>query len=75
VPADSGVLVISSQRVVLLGAKKTVELPYAKLVNLTLFSDGVQFHESNRQTAPLFLVSAPDVAAAFIHAAAQRLIV
>jgi len=42
-------------------------------VNLTLFSDGVQFHESNRQTAPVFLVSAPDVAAAFIHAAAQRL--
>ncbi len=73
VPADSGVLVISSQRAVFLGAKKTVELPYAKLVNLTLFSDGVEFHESNRQTAPVFLVSAPDVAAAFIHSAAQGL--
>ena len=73
VPTDAGVLVISSQRAVFLGAKKTIELPYAKLVNLTLFSDGVQFHESNRQTAPVFLVSAPDVAAAFIHAAAQRL--
>ncbi len=73
VPADTGVLVISSQRAVFLGTKKTVELPYAKLVNLTLFSDGVQFHESNRQAAPVFLVSAPDVAAAFIHAAAQRL--
>src|SRR6478672_7279737 len=55
VPADTGVLVISSQRAVFLGTKKTVELPYAKLVNLTLFSDGVQFHESNRQTAPVFL--------------------
>jgi len=73
VPTDAGVLVISTQRAVFLGAKKTIELPYAKLVNLTLFSDGVQFHESNRQTAPVFLVSAPDVAAAFIHAAAQRL--
>jgi hypothetical protein len=38
-----------------------------------VFSDGVQFHESNRQTAPVFLVPASDVAAAFVHAAAQRL--
>jgi hypothetical protein len=71
--ADTGVLVVSSQRAVFLGTKKTIELPYAKLVNLTLFSDGVQFHESNRQTAPVFVVPTPDVAAAFIHAAAQRL--
>jgi hypothetical protein len=73
VPADTGVLVISSQRAVFLGRKKTIELPLAKLVNLTLFSDGVQFHQSNRQTAPVFVVAAPDVAAAFVHAAAQRL--
>ncbi len=73
VPADTGVLVISSQRAVFLGTKKTIELPFSKLVSLTLFTDGVQFHQSNRQTAPVFLVAAPDVAAAFIHAAAQRM--
>jgi hypothetical protein len=73
VPADSGLLVISSHRVVFLGAKKTLELPYAKLVSLTQFTDGVQFHQSNRQTAPTFLVAPPDVATAIIHAAAQRL--
>jgi hypothetical protein len=72
-PADNGMLVVSSQRAVFLGAKKTLELPYAKLASLTLFTDGVQFHQSNRQTAPVFVVTPPDVVAAFIHAAAQRL--
>jgi hypothetical protein len=74
VPADDGLLVVSSQRAVFIGNKKTIELPYSKLVNLTVFSDGVQFHESNRQTAPVFLVPASDVVSAFVHAAAQRLI-
>lgn len=73
VPADDGFLVISSQRAVFIGNKKTIELPYSKLVNLTVFSDGVQFHESNRQAAPVFLVSASDVVSALVHAAAQRL--
>jgi endogenous inhibitor of DNA gyrase (YacG/DUF329 family) len=73
VPTDNGYLVISSQRAVFLGNKKTLDLPYAKLENLTVFSDGVQFHQSNRQTAPVFVVSIPDVVAAYIHTAAQRL--
>ncbi len=73
IPADTGYLVISSQRAVFLGDKKTLDLPYSKLENLAVFSDGVQFHEANRQAAPLFVVPTPDVVAAFIHAAAQRL--
>lgn len=73
VPADEGYLVITSRRAVFLGNKKTVDLPYSKLENLTVFSDGVQFHESNRQTAPVFVVPGSDVVAAFVHAAAQRL--
>lgn len=73
VPADDGILVLSSQRAVFIGNQKTIELPYAKLVNLTVFSDGVQFHVSNRQTAPVFVVPASDVVAAFVHTAAQRL--
>jgi hypothetical protein len=73
VPADTGVLSISSERAVFLGAKKTIELPYAKLASLTLFTDGVQFHQSNRQTAPVFVVASSDVVAAFVHSAAQRL--
>jgi hypothetical protein len=73
VPADEGYLVVSSQRAVFLGSKKTLDLPYSKLENLTLFSDGVQFHQANRQTAPVFVVPAPDVVAAFVHAAAQKM--
>lgn len=73
IPADSGYLVISSQRAVFLGEKKTLDLPYAKLESLTLFSDGVQFHQSNRQTAPVFVIPMPDVISAFVHSAAQRL--
>jgi hypothetical protein len=49
-----------------------MDLPFAKLVNLTVFSDRLQFHESNRQ-APVFLVPAADVVAAFVYVAAQRL--
>jgi len=73
VPADNGYLVISSQRAVFLGSKKTLDLPYSKLESLAVFSDGVQFHQSNRQTAPVFLVPTSDVVAAYIHTAAQRL--
>jgi hypothetical protein len=73
VPADSGYLVISSTRAVFIGGKKTLDLPYSKLESLTLFSDGVQFHQSNRQTAPVFTTSMPDVISAFVHSAAQRL--
>jgi transcription initiation factor TFIIIB Brf1 subunit/transcription initiation factor TFIIB len=72
IPADAGLLVISSHRAVFLGGKKTLDLPYTKLVSLTLFTDGVQFHQSNRQGAPVFVTSMPDVVSAFVHAAAQR---
>jgi hypothetical protein len=73
IPADSGYLVISSQRAVFLGDKKTLDLPFSKLESLTLFTDGIQFHQSNRQTAPVFTTSTPDVISAFIHSAAQKL--
>ena len=33
-----------------------MEMPLSKLVNITLFTDGVQLHMSNRVNAPLFLV-------------------
>ena len=54
--ADQGVLSVSSKRVVFLGSRKTMEMPLSKLVNITLFTDGVQLHMSNRVNAPLFLV-------------------
>jgi hypothetical protein len=55
--ADSGILAITNKRAVYAGSRKTVEMPYSKLVNLTVFSDGIQFHLSNRVNAPLFIIN------------------
>lgn len=69
---DAGTLSISSKRAVFIGGKKTVEMPYAKLISLNVFADGIQFHQSNRQTAPLFRVENGEAVAAVVNAAAHR---
>jgi hypothetical protein len=71
---DSGVLSVSSSRVVFLGEKKMMEFLYAKLVGLEVFNDGVRLQVSNRQTVSLIRM-APGmgpVIAATINAAMQR---
>jgi hypothetical protein len=68
--ADTGPLVVSSIRSVFLGARKTMEMPHAKLLGLDVFTDGVRFHLSNRQNAPLFQVPNGEVVAAIVNAAA-----
>ena len=72
--ADSGILAVTSHRVVYMG-NKTIELLYAKLLNIDVFSDGIRFHVSNRQNAPLFKVEEGrgDVVAATVNAAMQQL--
>jgi hypothetical protein len=69
--ADAGTLVISSVRAVFIGGKSTIEMPYAKLVGVQVFTDGIRFNLSNRQKAPLFKLPSGDVVAAFIHIAMQ----
>ncbi len=71
---DTGVLTITSQRAVYTGARKTIEMPYTKLVTLNVFDDGVRFHLSNRKNAPLFQVKdgLGHVVAAVVNAAAQQ---
>lgn len=71
--ADQGTLTITSQRAVYQGLRKTVETPFTKLVGVNVFNDGIQFHASNRQTAPLFKVPDGYVVAAVVNAAWQRL--
>jgi hypothetical protein len=70
---DSGILTITSQRAVYTGARKTIEMPYTKLVTLNVFDDGVRFHLSNRKNAPLFQMKSGlgHVVAAVVNAAAQ----
>jgi len=70
---DQGTLVVTSARTVYLGAAKTQEFSYAKLVGLDVFTDGVRLHVSNRQTASLFRVPNGETVAAMIHAAMRRI--
>ena len=67
--SDSGTLVITSQRVVFLGATGTSEMAFAKLANFTMFSDGIQVHLTNRERAPLFRVRNGELVAAIVNAA------
>jgi hypothetical protein len=71
--ADRGTFTITSLRSVFSGQRKTLELPHAKLVNLNVYSDGISFNMSNRQTVPLFRVHNGQVVGAIINAAAARL--
>jgi hypothetical protein len=71
--ADTGILSITNKRAVYAGTRRTVDMPYSKLVNLTVYADGVQFHLSNRVNAPLFTMQhASDIVAAIVNMAAQR---
>jgi hypothetical protein len=63
----------TSQRAAYLGSRKTMEFPYAKLMNVEVFTDGIRFHASNRQRTPLFAVSNGEIVAATLNAAMQRL--
>jgi hypothetical protein len=71
---DSGVLTITSHRGVFTGARRSIEMPYKKLLRLQVFQDGVQFHLSNRKTPPLFRLKSglPDTVAAAVTAACQH---
>jgi hypothetical protein len=70
--ADSGVLAITSRRVAYLGSRKTIDMPYSKLLGIEMFTDGVRFSLSNRQSAPLIKVTCnTDLLAAILNAAAQ----
>jgi hypothetical protein len=71
--ADTGTITVTSQRVVYKGLRKTVETPYSKLLGVNVFNDGIQFHASNRQSAPLFKLNDGYVVAAVVNAAWQRL--
>jgi hypothetical protein len=75
--ADRGTLALTSRRIVYTGSKQSLEIPYSKLLALHIFTDGIQFNQSNRTSAPLFRLSSKNpmiahVVAVTINAAAQR---
>lgn len=71
---DTGVLSVTSSRVSYLGDRKTVDIPFSKLVGLDVFSDGLTLQSSSRQNAILLRVNDGygEVVAATINAAMQR---
>ena len=71
--ADRGALTVTSQRVVFAGQRQSLEIAYAKLLNMNVFNDGIQFHISNRKTAPVFRLQEGmgNVIAATINATCQ----
>lgn len=72
--ADRGMLTITSQRSVFTGSRQSIEMPHSKLLNLTLYTDGVQFHLSNRKNPPLFRLKQDEseLVAAVVNAAGQK---
>jgi hypothetical protein len=70
--ADQGGLWLTSLRAVFTGRRKTLDLPYAKLANLNVYTDGISFNMTNRQAVPLFKVPNGHVVAAIVNATAQR---
>lgn len=69
---DSGLLTVTSQRAVFTGRTKTLEFRNDKLVGLEQFADGVRLNVSNRQTASLFRLDRPSIAAALISASVAQ---
>jgi hypothetical protein len=72
---DTGILTLSSQRAAYMGSRKTMEFPYAKLMGVEVYNDGISIRSSNRQRTPLFRLEEgmAHVVAATMNAAAQRL--
>jgi Protein of unknown function (DUF2510) len=69
VAADTGVLVVTSQRSVFTGQAKTLEFRNDKLVGMEQYTDGLRLNVSNRQAASLFkFPTGPSIAAALISA-------
>ncbi|MGO4257931.1 DUF2510 domain-containing protein [Marmoricola sp. RAF53] len=69
---DSGLLYVTSQRSVFTGQAKTLEFRHDRLVNLEQYNDGIRLNVSNRQTASLFRMQRPSIAAAMITAAVSE---
>ena len=71
---DSGNLSVTSHRAAYMGSRKTMEFPYAKLMGIEVFTDGISIRASNRQKTPLFKLEEGmgHAVAATLNAAMQR---
>jgi hypothetical protein len=70
---DEGILAVSSQRLVFLGGRKTIEVPYTKIAALNVYTDGLTVSATNRQRTMMFVGFDGPVVAAYINAASSEL--
>lgn len=71
-PTDLGVLIVTSRRSVLQGARQSTSVPHARLQSVMLFRDGIAIEEINGNVR-YFLVDDPELTAAVVlHAARIR---
>lgn len=73
-PDDSGILAVTSQRLVFTGTRRSIEMAYTKLLNFNVFTDAIQIHVSNRQSPTTLRVQNGPMIAAAVNAATQRLL-
>ena len=61
---DSGMLVITEQRILFEGKHLNVQVPHRRLIGVTLFADAVQLRIAARKSQPVFRLEQPAVVAA-----------
>jgi hypothetical protein len=71
-PADIGMLVVTSRRAVFQGARRSESVAFARLDNVMLYADGVRIVETGGHESGYLLVEDPEVTAAILLQAARR---
>ena len=73
-PVDEGAICITSLRAVFTGERKSIEMPYAKMLDMNVYIDAIQVHQSGRQNPSMFRVASGPMVAAAINAAMQKIL-
>lgn len=69
---SSGVLYVTNKKLIFRGSKKSTSVPFGKLIDYALYSDGIELHKTSGKP-DVFLMDPPDpeYTAALINAIAQ----
>jgi hypothetical protein len=64
---DSGTLVITNQRIAFIGTTKSTSVPFAKLLHVECYSDGVAVFQEGRENPDFYLTALPKYALFMIN--------
>ncbi len=71
-PVDLGVLVVTGRALLFRGAKRRLDVPYARFVRLSLYRDGIRATLAGPATGFSFLTADPELTAAVLLRAARN---